>query len=289
MSKLIICRGLPASGKTTWATYMERNAPDRVIRVNKDDIRRATGEPWSRELEKRVVATRDQMIRAALLVYEIVISDDTNLAPKHEKQMRQIAMESNSEVEIEVFDTGYAECIARDAKRVGNEKVGERVIMEMYNQFLKPAVAPIAMQPYIKDQSLPPALICDLDGTLALHNGRSPYDFTKCYTDLPNGPILTLLWAMANGGVQIIYLSGRDDSVQAMTETWLSANGCPPGPLFMRVTGDKRKDSIMKLELFDREIRGKFNVLFALDDRDQIVKLWRDLGLTCLQVAYGNF
>jgi hypothetical protein len=57
----------------------------------------------------------------------------------------------------------------------------------------------------------------------------------------------------------------------------------------MRAEGDTRKDSIIKEEIYRAEIENKYNVLFVLDDRNQVVELWRRLGLTCLQVAEGNF
>ena len=57
----------------------------------------------------------------------------------------------------------------------------------------------------------------------------------------------------------------------------------------MRRTKDFRKDAIVKTELFEAHIRGQFEVLFVLDDRDQVVEMWRQMGFACLQVAPGNF
>lgn len=57
----------------------------------------------------------------------------------------------------------------------------------------------------------------------------------------------------------------------------------------MRPEGDKRKDSIVKAELFDKHIKDNYAVDFVLDDRNQVVKMWRDMGLKCLQVAPGEF
>ena len=59
--------------------------------------------------------------------------------------------------------------------------------------------------------------------------------------------------------------------------------------LFMRASGDTRKDEIVKLELFDAHVRGKYDVRLVLDDRDRVVRMWRSIGLTCLQVADGEF
>lgn len=59
--------------------------------------------------------------------------------------------------------------------------------------------------------------------------------------------------------------------------------------LHMRPAGDRRRDSIVKAELFDRHVRDQYRVLVVLDDRKQVVEMWRSLGLTCLQVAEGDF
>jgi hypothetical protein len=88
---------------------------------------------------------------------------------------------------------------------------------------------------------------------------------------------------------RIIYLSGRSDKFRDITQNWLTKNGAPDGPLFMRVDGDWRKDWIIKGELFDLHVRDKYNVLFCLDDRNQVVNFWRSLGLTGFQVAAGDF
>lgn len=298
-----MCRGLPGSGKSTWAkdrvaltTHYFPEEP--TVRVNKDDIRKELtkhGWVWSKSEERTVLHTRDsKIIEAFANGAEVVISDDTNFATKHALALAKLAKDCKAEFEIKSFDTPVEECIRRDSLRPENERVGEKVIMDMYNQYLKP-IEPIQsgltaqVSPYVADETLPSCVICDLDGTIAIHNNRSPYDFEKCDTDLVNEPVRKLLWAMFGNDVSIVYLSGRDDVVQGKTEKWLADNACPNGPLFMRKTGDKRKDSVMKAELFDAEIRGKYNVLFCLDDRDQVVKLWRDMGLTCLQVNYGAF
>lgn len=57
----------------------------------------------------------------------------------------------------------------------------------------------------------------------------------------------------------------------------------------MRKTGDFRNDAIVKSEIFDREFRGKWNIVCCIDDRDRVVKKYRDMGLTVLQCAYGDF
>lgn len=290
MAKLIMCKGLPGSGKSTWAIDQCLNSLGMVVRVNKDDIRaefEQNGWQWSREGEKEVLKRRDALILDALAKGFTVISDDTNLAPKHETQLKLLAKLHDAEFEVKSFlDVRLDECIRRDNLRTGKARVGERVIRGMANQLPN---EPPQVVPYVNDPTLPQVIICDLDGTLAIHNGRSPFDFQKCDTDLLNVPIRDLIWCMNQHLITPVYLSGRDDIVKDKTQAWLDANECAKGPLYMRVTGDKRNDAVVKRELLDNHVKGVSYVRFVLDDRDRVVKMWREIGLTCLQVNYGAF
>lgn len=182
-----------------------------------------------------------------------------------------------------------ATCIERDAARPEGVKVGAQVITDMHNKYLSTP----EIRPYVPDTTKTPAIICDLDGTLALHNGkRSPYDYSKVERDDVNTSVASIVSLFAKAGYTILYVSGREDSCMQETGAWLSAQCLPasaPHRLLMRKTKDYRKDFIVKQEIFDTHIRNHYNVRFVLDDRDQVVKMWRDMGLTCLQVAYGNF
>jgi hypothetical protein len=85
-------------------------------------------------------------------------------------------------------------------------------------------------------------------------------------------------------------MSGREDNARAATLRWLEKYKIPFQQLHMRATDDKRKDSIIKKELYEAKVKGKYFVQFVLDDRNQVVDLWRlELGLPCLQVNYGDF
>lgn len=157
-----------------------------------------------------------------------------------------------------------------------------------------------------QDESLPKAIIVDLDGTWSLLNGRSPYDASTCDQDPPNTPVIEAVKAMYLQGYAVLFTSGREDKYREPTEKHIAMHGTvevpvdtsdPPSieevviqhQLFMRASGDMRKDSIVKQELFDAHIRGKYNVVMVFDDRDQVVDQWRSMGLTCAQVAPGNF
>lgn len=140
------------------------------------------------------------------------------------------------------------------------------------------------------NSNLPEAIICDLDGTLALLNGRDPYDASTCGNDAVNEPIRDLVQVeYDDGNKTILLVSGRQDKWRKQTEDWLDQHNIPYDSLFMRRTGDFRQDAVIKREIFEVEIRSKYNVSFILDDRTQVVDMWRSLGLTCLQVEEGDF
>jgi hypothetical protein len=90
-------------------------------------------------------------------------------------------------------------------------------------------------------------------------------------------------------GFQLIFVSGRFEKYRAQTTEWLARNGFKEGKLLMRADGDVRKDSTVKREIFDKHIRNYYNVQCVFDDRNQVVEMWRKLGLTVFQVADGRF
>jgi len=287
MKKVILTKGLPASGKSTWAKKVVETSPNMYKRINKDDLRAMLDcSKWSEDSEKFIIKTRDQLILSALEQGKHIIVDDTNLAPKHEAHIKQL-VKGLAEVEIKDFtDISLDECIRRDQKR--QNYVGEKVIRQMYNQFLAP-------KPEIQFYcSLwPNAVICDLDGTLSLFekedetrsNYRSPYDASTCDNDLLNEVVYNIISKQEN----VLLVSGREDKYKEPTLRFLEQNNVKFTELIMRKSGDNRKDSIIKREIFENHIKGKYNIDFVLDDRNQVVEMWRSLGLTCLQVADGNF
>ena len=147
------------------------------------------------------------------------------------------------------------------------------------------------------------AIICDIDGTLSLkHDGRTWYDASTSDLDKPNKPVLALLrfiqeanWhgLSSEQDCQIIFVSGRQEKDREPTEKFLKKYMLHGYPLFMRETGDSKPDTIVKMDIYKENIKGKYDILFVLDDRNSekypVVGMWRILGLACFQVADGNF
>ncbi len=284
MKKVIMTLGLPASGKTTWAKALILDSPGVYKRVNKDDLRSMLDVgKYSSDNEKFILAIRDSIIAAALDAGKHVIVDDTNLAPKHKARLLQVAQQRGAEFEVKDF-TGVSldVCLERDRKRANY--CGEKVIRDMHRQFLAAKIVP---PPHVS--SWPSCVIVDIDGTLALKGDRSPYEWKRVGEDLLNEPVAEAVYAIETA--QVIFVSGRDECCRAETDAWLHDHFLVTGELklFMRPAGDMRDDRIIKREIYEREILGKYNVNFVLDDRDKVVRMWRDLGLTCFQVADGDF
>lgn len=279
MKKCIILKGLPASGKTTWAKEQIDANPGVYKRISKDDLRAAFDNgKYSKGNENFVLKARDALILLALQEGYHPIVDDTNLHPKHIETITEL-VKGIATVEIKDFtDATLEECIARDKKRPSY--VGEQVIRRMYRDFLQPTPTPP-----IYSSALPTAVIVDLDGTLALFDRKlvSPYDrdFTQ---DEVNRSIYTLLHRYTQD-TAILLVSGRQEKDREATTTWLTYHTIPYNALFMRQTDDKRGDYIVKQEIYNEHIKDRCNVIAVFDDRLQVCRLWHQLGLPLFRVG----
>jgi hypothetical protein len=218
--------------------------------------------------------------------------DDTNLHPKHEVRIREIVTEYNKtfqdnvEVEVKWFEISVEEAIRRDLNRPVS--VGEKVIRQQYEQFLRPKTEPVQ-----QDASLPKAVLVDIDGTVAEKGKRNPFEWSRVGEDTPKLSVIHVVKSLKASGYEIIFFSGRDSVCRQLSIDWLKLHfnwQDADFQLFMRAENDGRKDSIVKKELFEQHIVGKYYIDLVIDDRNQVVEMWRkDLGLTCLQVDYGDF
>lgn len=149
---------------------------------------------------------------------------------------------------------------------------------------------PVPIQTLSQDTACPPAIICDIDGTLAIKGSRKPFDYSRVHEDAPNLPVIRVVRHFAwNDCYTVLIFSGRDEECRPQTERWLRQHNVPHDFLFMREHKNNEQDAIVKRRIFDQEVRGKFYVDFVLDDRNQVVDMWREIGLTCFQVAPGDF
>lgn len=140
MSKLIICRGLPASGKSTWAKQWVLENPEHRVRINQDDIRLMLGKYWVPSREKLVrIILYNAIARAMQYRFNIVV-DNTNLNPKILNTLESLVKNCNKDFKVsytieykDFFDTPLSVCIERDKAR--DLQVTEKVIRSFYNNY----------------------------------------------------------------------------------------------------------------------------------------------------------
>lgn len=287
--KIIMLKGLPASGKSTWARNYQSESGNYLV-ISKDEIRKMFG-GYTPKREKDVLRVRNELIKLGIKLKKNVIVDDTNLNPKHERYIRQLARDLKCKFELNdsFMSVSPEECIKRDLHR-GEKAVGASVIWEMYYKW-------VATDPMVKvDEEFekPRCVICDIDGTLA-HNvsGRSFYELDRVKEDVADPFVSCVIDALYNYGVElsgnkypsIIITSGREESSRKATEDWLKQYGIPYDEVLMRKTNDNRPDSVVKAEMYEEYIKPKYAVLGVLDDRPSVCNMWRSLGLRVAQLG----
>ncbi|WP_448822764.1 phosphatase domain-containing protein [Capnocytophaga sp.] len=303
MSKLLILVGAPGSGKSTFARYFLRTE-DNWIRVNRDDFRLMQfGDSLMIPFyEERISKMVEASVLTLLKSDTNVIIDATNTSLRTIEDMIHTYTEY-ADISFKVFDLPVDELVKRCDKRYEetgkfiSKSVVERNVANLKHTLEKFDFAPIPRKVQVattsyatQDKNLPKAVICDLDGTLSLLNGRDPYNAATCDNDLLNEPVAAALKMAKQQGYQVILLSGREDKFREPTMRFLDKHQIGYDLLLMRTSNDFRKDNIIKRELFEGEIQGKYFVEFLLDDRNQVVDMWRkDLHLSCFQVNYGDF
>lgn len=311
MATLYATRGLQGCGKTTRAKAWVAENPTRRARVNRDDLRRLVHDGFwdGQNTEKLIVRMRDAMITTALKMGKDVVCDDTNLPNRTIRDLRNLARKAGAEFVVwDMTDVPLDVCIERDAQRSALEYIGKTVILKTYERFVKGRKYPLPItEPTEKELAsasfapyVPPgepyddAYIFDIDGTLCHMGSRDPFDETKVHEDAPNHTVIEVLERLVSSGAKIIFCSGRTRKCYDETKKYIVQH-TPLNEddflLLMRDIGDTRKDNIVKREIFENFLRhAKVNIRGVFDDRNQVVDMWRnELGLTCFQVAPGDF
>jgi predicted kinase len=307
--ELLVLRGVPASGKTTFARQWVAEDPNWRFRVNRDDLRKQGYDMlWglSHHMEENVSLAEYSTTEAALKAGLSVVIDATNLRAAVVKEWYALANKLGVDVRVHDVATPLEECLKRDAVR--EKAVGPEVIQSFNDRFFNkgkfpPVPVNVVAEPrgraYEPNPSLPKAVWVDIDGTLAerVHDlapqpVRGPFDEDRVYEDAVRDHIAELVRTLHAAGYKIVIMSGRTDSCKAETERWLKDHNIPYDDIFMRRTEEDkgRKDNLVKHDLFWANVAPKYDVHFALDDRQQVVDFTRDvLKIPVLQVQPGDF
>jgi len=288
---LEMLRGLPASGKSTYAKEKVKKDGN-WVRVNRDDIRAMLGTRWSPSSERLTVEVEKAIAFEALQMGRNVIVDDTNLGPKHESLWKRFCEEFNDAQENESrhvkfklteFDTPFDLCVLRDFGRQNG--VGRNVIAKMaarYGRLLWP------------DN---PIVLVDIDGTLADGSHREHLVRTEpkqwdqylelCNLDAPVVPVFEWVAELSKDHT-IVIVSGRGAEREQKTYDWFNKiwveKAAPYFPVFQwffRNAGDHRPDDIVKLEVLYLLPR---KPVMVIDDRPSVIRAWRSKGLKVIPV-----
>lgn len=314
MKKIIITRGIPASGKSTWAIKFVSENPD-YIRVSRDDFRTMLNNyQWSNEIEKLVNKMRNDTIISSLKSGYNVVIDETSCSKDSFKQL--ISLLSKHKIECEVSEKYFYSTLEKSFERnsLRERKVPEDIIRKMYkfcsdenyipkHQVLKYNNSIDYDFSQLHNESLQKAILVDIDGTVSLFNCRekvrkhpkahyrNAYDASKANEDYPNIQVFEALKLFNNQGYKIIFASGREEKFKSQTIEFLNKHldSSISYELFMRKYKDQRSDVLIKKDILIENILNKYYVYVVFDDRNIIVDFYRDLGLNVWQVNDGNF
>lgn len=284
MPKLVCCIGVSGSGKSTYAKELLESG-DCWWEINRDYFRFqefCNGvEDWSKykftkERENTVTALCEERFLLATGFGVNIVVSNTNLNQKDIDYWKNKAEEVGYEFEVKYFPVTLTTLLKRDKKR-GALSVGQDVLFKQWEKWLKITNAP----KYVPDEFKPKAIICDIDGTVALTNGRSHYDYSEAVlTDNPRLDVMELVESYSRvTGSEIIFVSGRKDCCYEYTKQWLDNYNMDYVALHMRKDGDDRCDTIIKEEIFWEHIEPNYNVIAAFDDRPRMIRKLKDIGI----------
>ena len=294
--KLILCRGIQGSGKTTWARQWVEVDPENRVRINNDDIRNMLGKYWVISRENLVSSIKKNMAEEAINRGYNIVVDNMNLNAKEILFWKDMVKMANMdpdgykyEIEFKDFFIPLEECIRRDAMRPN--PIGEKVIRETWKRY-KHFIQTSEVEKYVnnlikEDESKPWCVVVDMDSTLCFNTTKRPW-FGEGSTEamINDTPNLGVIRIVENQNFPIIVCTGRNKAQREVTEKWLNKYNIYPKEFYMREDGDYRKGVEIKEELI-KQILDKYNIAAIFEDCEPIVQMYREMGLTVLQPNKG--
>lgn len=291
---IILTRGLPASGKSTWAKEMAKYTPN-MVRVNRDEIRTQLypGLDYRDINEELITEVETAMVRAALREGNSVIVDAMHLQQRYVNRWQRqgypvVIREFHAPLETLLYrneqrgDRVSASFIHTAFKKHTNKDGNLRKVTtnpEQYEVFKFPKYETF------RNEEAPEAFIFDIDGTLAHNDGhRSYFDYTKVYDDKVKYEVASVANDLGNSH-HIIVVSGRKAECYDDTVRWLEDNNIRYDQLLMRADEDSRPDAIVKYEILRDRVAPQYDVLGVFDDRPSVCEMWRAIGVPTFQVG----
>lgn len=299
-TQVLIVRGMPGCGKSSWAKrIIEEYPPGSVARMNNDDITQMMfGKPdvFVPNMERTFARMRGHMLGALLSQPNIrmVIVDNTNLSVKTVNNLAKTTAQFGGDVVVDdrFLSVPLEECLRRNANRDRQVPVDVMHRMHKAARNLKPYEDRLGppIEPFPNDDmSLPVVVICDIDGTVADLNGRSPFAWDEVHNDLPRPEIIAMVRGYVAQNIEVQFLTGRDGSCREATEAWIAKHIGPGFTVHMKDAGDHRSDFVTKPETIHREFAGKRRILTAIDDRESVIAMMRNhLRIPVIDVGTGE-
>lgn len=289
-NELILTVGISGSGKTTFASTLNKNVWENLNRDSirfslfTNNIRDFTKYKFNNKNEKRVSSIIDQLAYDAVVENKSIIVSDTNLSTKTRNKWKAFAEKYGYKYSEKAFPIEWEEARKRNQQREGG--ISESVLWTQYlrmNEYL-------GRRTYQGTPNKPNAVIVDIDGTVACMKGiRKPFEWDKVGEDKPRLFVINMLEGLMDQGITPVFLSGRDGCCQKDTYDWIYRNIMDTDfHLFMRELNDSRKDKIVKEEIFWKYVANNFNVVGAIDDRSSVLQLWRELGINNIIDVSGD-
>jgi len=317
MNKILVLSGTSGSGKSTFARkFAYENENYRIISrdkirellfgYNESDIHYYYKLEKFSEYEKEVTTYQTSMIRQILAQGRDVIIDNTNLDTKYIKQIVEAFPQCS--FDFKLIERTLEECVEADSNR--DRTVGEDVIRKQFKQLnnlkknfdFKSIPAKNVKSSYNNYFNCN-CFIFDLDGTLADNSHRPNYGFDGklILNDSANAPTVIMLGSLLAQGYKIFFVTGRDKKYYNETKQWIDnlLSYMRDGfygleeieieyELLMRENDDKRKDFVVKQELYENHIKPNNNVYGAFDDRLGVLSMWNSLGIFTFNVNQTN-
>lgn len=295
--EIIVLVGPPGSGKST---YCEKYKTSH-IRISQDEMGK----------KEHLVAFQIHLNRG-----DNLIIDRMGFSKEQRERYLKPAREAGYNTRIVVFHVPSSICRERAVARIPNhptvltEADADRAINFFFTKYERvedneaDEVIRLGWDESYKSE----IIICDLDGTLANIDHRLGFvkdkdvdseetqkkDWKSFFKNIPGDKVnewcRQLIMSMYyDSRADIVFCSGRPDDYRKDTQQWLDDNGFDIGPLYMRRRGDYRKDDVIKEIILDFELLPRYNILFAVDDRQQVVDKFRSRGIIVLQCQKGDY